>query len=273
MFRRLLLIGILALLPALAGCMHFVHKPPECDEFVRRPSDVVPEESKSCVYVFLIDPLNPFVTANTTGLRDHLQKLGFGKTFYGQSCHASYFLEKMHAIQAHCGATARFVVIGYDRGCDSAQMLASSAARSGTAIDRLICLEPRHSLVDEDGSCITIRAVDLVDSNTGDNDTQAIEKSGLPTHPKVIAIIERELSLVAMTVPPPKRPDFPKVQLVPPVPAPRDTPARPKPLDEDWQFLQPKEPWESRSPTLPAPTEPLPLPKMVPELPSPKSKR
>src|SRR5438105_6504376 len=132
MFRRSLLIGILAALPALAGCMHFVHRPPDCDEFIHRPSDSVPDESKSCVYVFLIDPLDPFVTANTTALRDHIQKLGFVKTFYGQSCHASYFLEKMHSIQARCGESARFVLIGYDRGADAAQQLARTAAETGT---------------------------------------------------------------------------------------------------------------------------------------------
>src|SRR5205085_4883248 len=178
-----------------------------------------------------------------------IQKLGFGKTFYGRSCHASYFLEKMHAIRAHCGASARFVVIGYGRGADAAQQLTRNAAETGTNVDRVICLEPRHELVDDgdSGAFVTIRAAELIDVDSPETESgkaHAVDKSDLPTHPKVLSIIERELTMVAMTVPPPPRPDFPKVLLVPAVPAPRDTPANPQPLSEDWQFLRPREPWE-----------------------------
>src|SRR5262249_28089987 len=97
MVRRRAATVLFSLLPALAGCTHFVIKPP-CAEFERRPSDAAAEESKSCVYIFLIDPLNPFEGGGLSPMCEELHKLGFGKTFHGRSVHVSYFVEKMRSI-------------------------------------------------------------------------------------------------------------------------------------------------------------------------------
>lgn len=276
MFRRRLIAAFLAALPAFTGCMHFVHKSPEVDEFARRPADDVPDESKSCVFVFLIDPLNPIVTANTTGLRDYIQSLGFGKTYYGQSCHASYFLEKMQQFRNR-SESARFVVIGYDSGADTAFALVQSAGANGIAIDRAILLAPQADdttpEVDSMTKCFVVRADELVEPSPHDDAPTRVRKSDVPTHPKVLTLVERELILVAQTVPPPKRPDAPKVVLTPPIPAPRDTQAKPKPLAEEWQFLRPKNSWDQAKPTQDAKSETLPPPLVVPGLPLPGEKR
>ena len=278
MFRRPLSIGLFAMFPALAGCMHFVHKSPEVDGFTWRPADTVPDENKSCVYVFLIDPFDPFVVANTTGLRDFIQELGFGKTFYGQTCHASYFLEKMRDIRGRC-ANAKLVVIGYRGGADAARRLVQTAAESGTPIDLAIYLEPdddKASATAIETNSFTIRTSDLVDPNAkeaGSTKSNGVRKSDVPTHPQTLALIERELTLVGLSVPPPPRPHAVNVVLVPPMPAPRNTQARPKQLPPDWQFMNPKNPWDQPPPpVLQSPSEPLPLPKVVPNLPIPKAK-
>ena len=276
MFRRPVSIGLLALIPVLAGCMHFVHKPPDFDEFAWRPADAVPEESKSCVFVFLIDPVDPLVTANTTGLRDFIQQLGFGKTFFGQSCHASYFLEKMRSIRARSGS-ARLVVIGYRGGADAGRRLAQDAADQGVPVDLAIYLEPTDADVvsTEEANAFVVRTDELVDAEAKEGceaKSNSVGKSDVPTHPQTLSLIERELTLLAMSVPPNPRPPATKVLLAPAMPAPRQTPAKPRPLSKEWQFLRPMNPWEQPPPVLPTPAEPLPLPKLVPELPIPRAK-
>lgn len=263
----------LALLPALAGCTHFVHKPP-CAEFERRPSDYAAEESKSCVYVFLVDPL---VGGGLSPTCEHLDQLGFRKTYHGQSVHGSYFVEKMRAISGHCGS-ARFVVIGYRGGADAAQELADRAAAEGLPVVRAILLEPNSGLAtDPDAATpvFVLRAEELMEADVAQGTTQddhVVKRSEVPTHPRTLSLIERELTLVALGIPPNPRPEAATVVLAPQMPAPRDTPANPKQLPEEWHFLRPKNPWERPLPTLPTPTEPLPLPQVVPVEPIPKAK-
>jgi hypothetical protein len=266
MVRRPLLLALFATLPALAGCHHFTHTPPPG----WRPSDYVPDESKSCVYVFLFDSHDPLATTNLNGVREFAHHIGFIKTFQGRPCHVSYFLEKMQSIQARCGS-AKFVAIGVDTGAEAARDLAA-ASEMGPALEAVIYIEPRRMGPGVDmatpGSTFTVRAEDLTWAD-GDG---SVRTAAVPTHPETLEIIERELTLVAMSVKPPPRPDAPRVFLVDPLPPPRKTEAKPRPLSEDWQFLRPKHPWELPPPVLRPPTEPLPLPKVVPELPKPKPK-
>src|SRR5204863_6847619 len=72
---------LLAVLPVLAGCGHVYLKP--CDDGPPwRPAETVPDEMKACVYVFLFDSFDPFAVGQLADLRDHLHRLGFGKTYY-----------------------------------------------------------------------------------------------------------------------------------------------------------------------------------------------
>ena len=275
MLRRLRFAAALTILPALVGCTHFTYKDPHP---TWRMSDQVPDESKACVFVFLIDPMDPLASANLLGERDYIQGLGFGKVYYGKPCHLSYFIEKMQWLRGKCG-TARFAVIGYDAGADAAQKLIEAAALSEVPIDVAIFLEPR-SLDDwQDESFaksnFTVRAEDLVDVRAAEGcsaEPDAVRKSQVPNHPQVLSLIERELVLMAMSVPAPKRPEVTRVVLSPEMPPPRTTPANPKPLAPEWQFLRPREPHEMPPPRFINQPETLPLPKAVQGPPIPKSK-
>jgi len=268
-------VWLIGLLPALTGCLHFVHPNPKVDPCTWKLSDQVPDESKSCVYVILFDPL---VCSNLKGVRDYIHQLGFPKTYYGQHPHLSYFLEKMRWIHGKCGS-ARFALIGYDAGADAAKELAELAAQEGIPVDLLLFLEPRGDEFAGEStpamSSITLRAADLPPiekHHDGEHSTHPVGKTGVPTHPKTLAILERELSLVAMTIPPPVRAEVKLVPLVDPIPPPREITPKPQPLAAEWQFLRPRNPWTDGPDPSRKPGETLPLPKSLPGLPAPKPK-
>jgi hypothetical protein len=267
MIRRRLLLMLLAALPAFAGCHHFTHSTPD----VWRPSDHVPDESKSCVFVFLIDSHNPLASTNLGGVRGFLHHIGFGKTFEGQPCHVTYFLDKMQFIQGQC-RSARFVVIGWGTGAEAARELAAAGLALQMPVELVVYLEPCRLGESADVEMPVPSFTITAESLQSDCDDSSIRPCDVPVHPKTQELIERELTLIGFTVKPPSRPDAPRVTLVESMPPPRKTEPKPRPLPEDWQFLRPKNPWEQSPPVHRPPTEPLPLPNVVPELPKPRPK-
>jgi hypothetical protein len=266
---------LLAVLPVLAGCGHIYLKPP-ADGPPWKPAETVPEEMKACVYVFMFDSLDPFAAGQLGELRDHIQKLGFGKTYYGHSHHLSEFQVELGVVQAE-RPNARFAIIGYGTGASAARKLAAFANTIGISVDVVIYLEPaEHEATDEPDSALstlTLRGTDL-DAGAAIEHTfvgRHFRKSDVPMHPITLDMIERELTLLGYSVPPPPRLRGPRVFLVPPMPAPRSTIPIPKDLPPEWQFLRPRHPWQPPSPPQPG-DETLPLPQPVPELPEPKGK-
>jgi hypothetical protein len=258
---------LLAVVPILAGCVHFKEKDPE--DLLWHPADTVPEESKAEVYVFLFDTLDPLAGGSLAGVRDHLHHLGFGKTYYGWSHHLNDFVVELQVVHSQRPNT-RFVVIGYGLGALAARKLALAGDAMGIAIDLSIYLEPRgfNSLGEMDPALSTfiMTAADLACTEGHDS----IHKSSVPTNPKTLDLIEREITLVALGIPPPPRPAPVKIDLVTPIPAPRETIPIPKQLTPDWDFLRPRHPWDVLPPEIRHGDETLPLPKAAPDLPRPR---
>src|SRR4029078_11134454 len=95
---RRLRAGLLALLPAAVGCHHFTER--KCDQCFWRPVDDVPDQSKNCVYIFVIDSPDPFASGSLAGLPDHLHRLGFGKTYFGYPHHVGDMMVEMGTVAA-----------------------------------------------------------------------------------------------------------------------------------------------------------------------------
>src|SRR5215213_8319397 len=154
---------LLALVPAAVGCHHFTER--KCDVCFLRPVDEVPDQSKACVYIFLIDSPDPFSSSGLLELREHLLHLGFGKTYHGSKHHAGDMMVEMGTVAAERPG-ARFVVIGYGSGADAARELAGFAEATGTPVDVAIYLEPKSGepWAEAGGATttFTIRAADLV---------------------------------------------------------------------------------------------------------------
>jgi len=258
---------LLAILPILAGCMHFTHKPP--DDCLMRPADTVPEESKACVYVFLFDTYNPFASGALGGVRDQLYHLGFGKTFYGWPHHVEDFLAEAQLVQAD-RPNARFAVSGYGLGASAARRFTAEASEMGIVTDVIIYLEPSGMEPWDEAEAaldvVIVRAEDLECSGGHHH----VSKSSVPTHPATLEVIERELTLMAMGVPPPPRPRPQRVLLVPAIPAPREKIPIPKELPLEWQFLRPRHPWDVPPPAPRYGGETLPYPQALPDLPPPR---
>ncbi|HKA08782.1 MAG TPA: hypothetical protein VKD71_16095 [Gemmataceae bacterium] len=258
---------VLATLPVLAGCVHFTHKSP--DDCAWRPSDEVPEQSKQCVYVFLFDTYNPLHSGELAGVRDYVHHLGFGKTYYGWPHHMDHFLTELQTVHAE-RPNALFAVIGYGSAAVAAREFAAAAADMGIVVDVSIYLEPQgiEPWDESDGalSNFVLRAADLGPPDAAHGHAKS---SSVTRHPFALEVIERELTLMAMGIPPPPRSRPLRVMLVPPMPAPRETILIPKELPPEWQFLRPRHPWD---PIPPAPRhggETLPYPRKLPDLPPP----
>lgn len=248
-----------ACLPALlAGCVH-LHEP---DPTAWRPTDDVPHEMKSCVFVFLVEPLNPLEGQGLRGIDRHVREAGFCKTYLGRPAHLTYFAEKMRWLSGQC-ASPRFAVIASGSAANEARRLAGEASREGLPVDLVVYVEPGGGpdgwVEVEAPKTFTVRAADY----TGP-DGKPVSKGAVSTHPEVLALLDRELTRVGLAVPPPARKPVPAVVLVEPMPPPRETPPRPRPLPEEWKFLCPRHPYDIPPRPGPGP-EALPLPKPLPK--------
>jgi hypothetical protein len=263
---------LLAVLPVLAGCGHSYHKP--CDEPLWRPADGVPDENKARVYVFLFDDYNPFAAGHLADVRDYLHELHFGKTYYGWSHHLDDFQIELGVVTAE-HPNARIAVIGYGHGATAARKLAAFASTVGTPVDVVIYLEP-DGLDPAEGdpaiSTVMVRGADLEPAEMDTFVGRWLHKGVVPTHPETLKIIEREVTLLGLMLPPPLCPPPAPVFLVPPMPAPRDTVPGPKALPPEWKFLEYRAPWLPPAPSPSAGVETAPYPRLLPELPPPEPK-
>jgi hypothetical protein len=258
-----------ALLPALTGCLHFAHPVPPVALEDWRPADDLTPESKNCVYVFLFNGHDPLGYCNMAGIRNYLHDIGFVKTYYGQAAHLSYFAAKMRELNRHC-PESRFVIVGFDYGAETAQDLAVEAKKAGIPIELLVYLEPQGTVPVYDplaNQVFTVRGKGPLFGSTdviGAGDEvilEGISKAHVPTHPETLALLERELTLLAMTIGfPPHIVEEPK-PLVDPIPAPREKNPRPKAIPPVWRM--PTSYWGNTPRN--GPTEMLPPPRVVPQ--------
>ncbi len=219
----------------------------------------MPQACRSHVYVFFILGIDPLDCADLGGLREHLQKIGFTKSYLGDWFYKSYFAKEMVKI-AREDPLARFALIGYCLGASTARELAEER-KDGPPIDLLVYLGggsdgPRPGnvlkLLNIQGSSHLHKSTEV---EGAENVTYPeVGCMGSVTHRKTLDVLVRELTLVGSRVPvidrhPPPAPfleprprPLPGPVLPGPLPGPPGPPARP----DEWDFLQPR-------PLVPAP--------------------
>ena len=189
------------------GCMPFLHTidaPP-----VERVTacKAAPSCCRNHVYVFLVHGLDPFDWANMAGLRDHIQGLGFRKTYYGQMYHTPRFEKEIRRLRQE-DPEARFVLIGFSFGANMVRHLANQARAEDIPIDLLVYMggntlknEPRDQ-PDNAGRVVNILASGAVWNGAWMDRAENIHEQdvyhfGTPSHPYTLEVLSRELVAVA----------------------------------------------------------------------------
>ena len=237
--------SILLFLPGCLSCFHPIDRPPpeQIDQ-----CRAVPHECRSNVTIFLFNGADPLEYGNLSGVRDYLNQIGFAKTYYGQIYHAEWCFEEMKRIRA-ANPEARFVVIGFDFGAETAKILVQKAALGGIATDLLCYLEPKgigmetgvaHSKLSR---ILTIQASRLFGVPTAPVGSETVQltsttRYGVPTHPATLARLTEELSRISLQIPITTLLAGPLPPLVEAAPQPRPVEALKITELDEWDFLK-----------------------------------
>lgn len=246
--RRLLFPSLLAAaLATSTGCMSFVNPVPPAKPEVIEQTRTLPQACRNHVYIFLINGMDPCFWANINGLRDHLNALGYTKTYYGQLYHYWYLKDEMCKVHQE-DPDARFVLVGFSFGANEVCALANEAKERGISIDLLVYLGG-NTLKNTDyyrpenvRDVLNILATGCIWNGVEMDGATTIHLDdvwhfGSPTHKATVKRLVSALTEVAARVPVMVKPDEP--------PAPEQAPT-PRPLPPEshvrkdvWDFLKP----------------------------------
>jgi hypothetical protein len=208
---------------------------------------MLPQAARGSVYVFLINGADPLELGNLSGVRDYLNCLGFGKIYYGQMHHTSWYREEMHWIRQD-NPEARILVVGFERGCDAARKLVKKAQEEGIVTDELILLDPvshSHPRPEEFSGRVVLvtrnRFLGLSTAPEG-SENYLLEKVGrysIPTHPAVLELIASRMMEMASQVPIISTSYTETPPFVELAPTPRPVTANKLEVEDEWDFLKP----------------------------------
>jgi hypothetical protein len=226
-------------------------------------SAALPQACRNHVYIFLICGQGPLDLGNMGGIRESLISLGYIKTYCGECCYCGYYKDEILRLRRE-DESARFVVVGYGLGANSAAELTEAVQADGATIDMLaycggitISNDPKYRPSN------ALRVVHLLgggmDSLGGPLDgadnaqLPDVTHLGSPTHPFTIELLVRELTAAASRVP--------VIELRPPAestaelgPAPHTASERETLPRDEWDFLKPSRPYSppAAKPSAPA---------------------
>jgi len=203
------------------------------------------------------------------GVREALISLGYIKTYCGECCYSEYYKDEIFRLHRE-DQSARFVVMGYGLGANTAAEITEAVRTDGVTIDLLvycggvtICNDPKNRPSN------ALRVVHLLSGGVdslgfavdGADNVQLTDAThfGSPTHPFTMDLLVKELTDAASRVsvvglPQPAQP------LLEQVPAPRPADERETHPRDDWDFLKP-------SPPAVRPTTPPAKPQAAPTMP------
>jgi hypothetical protein len=263
---RVLFAAAALLLFGPAGCMSFLHPIDQPDHDQLAGCQQVPKPCRQHVYVFFVHGVDPLDFANLSGVRDYVQSLGFGKTYYGQMYHTGYFTDEIRKIHAS-DPEARFALVGFSFGANMVRNIANSVRDEGITIDLIVycggnTLENNeHDRPPNVLRVENILATGWVWNGATMDDAENINYDnvwhfGSPTHPHTLEVLGRELTDVAARVPYVERVPASVAAGRTSRPAVPQTSAKGGPRDE-WDFLLPGAP-VPEPPPKPQPPAPKP---------------
>jgi len=231
-----------------SGCMCYLHPIEPAQRDLIEPCRGVPKCARDHVYIFFVHGMDPLDCANLTGVRDHVQELGFHKTFYGQLYHGPLFEKEIRRIHQE-DPDARFVLVGFSFGANVVRSLAQTAKADGVTIDLLVYLggntlknEP-HDQPENACRIVNILASGCIwNGDTMDRADNIHEPDvwhfGTPTHKATLEKLTQELAEVVAQVPVVERVEPPAPEGEP-APTPRRVVPPPAGPRDEWDFLKP----------------------------------
>jgi hypothetical protein len=221
------------------GCLwheNVVPPGPACAELCAE----APAEGRDHVYLFIVHGLDPLDTANLAGVRDQLNALGFRQTYYGRPYHAWYFDREVRRLHRE-DPDARFVLLGYGVGTDTARSLAHSLQASGIPVELLVDLDGSPAEGPQEVRTLTISPVaDLLNGGSA-LEALAQELAGVAVGVPVTVPAGKDWSPAEENAPTPRR-------------------VEPAEAGEGWDFLKPV-PRIRPDRLLPRPAEEAPVPR------------
>jgi len=264
-----------SLLAGGSGCLSLHPVPPVVPEQLVSTGSL-PKECRNRVYIFLLQGCDPFDCANLTGVTEHIQDLGFIKTYCGAWIYVWHFEKEIRRIHKE-EPTARFVVLGFDSGANAARDLAVALRPDKIPIDLLVYLGGKRpagssgSHPDNVVKVMHIRGKGNILEGTKvpevvDITNAEVRDPGLPANKRTLELLTHELTVVGARVPyvekvPPRppqleqapkpRPEVPEEQAPKPRRVPPPAPLAKNAVRDEWDFLEP-------GPIPPPTTTPLP---------------
>lgn len=249
------------------GCSVHLNYGPPCEEDLAEACLAVATSSRNHTYVFFLQGADVLDCADLKDLKESVHCLGFPKAWYAPSCYLKQFKKEIARIQ-HDDPEARYVLVGYGGGVNTACELARAVGAQGVTIDLLFCIGQRGAAPSNVVQQTTILSCGHGPACRMEGKEQVYEidaaKKKLPMHKETTALLAQHLLAVAGSIP--SAEDLPK--MIHPDSEPRPRPVMPPADDtprDEWDFLKPTS-VESRA-TLPPWTRPelkMPAPKAAP---------
>jgi hypothetical protein len=201
------------------------------------------------VYIFLVNGLDPVNYGKLTGLRDHLNQLGFRQTYYGQIFHVPYFKKEIRRIHRE-DSEAHFILVGFSVGANMVHAMAESVGEDGVTIDGLVYLSGNNYVTPVPSSkpANVQRVVNVLASGplkflgeVGYAENVRLPDSwhfGSPGHARTKELLAREVANAAAAVPVPEMPTQP-MPTISGEPTPRPVKALKTSMRDNWDFLKP----------------------------------
>jgi hypothetical protein len=245
-------------LASTPGCLNCCHPLPPANAELTTPCEELPPCCRRHVCIFVLNGIDPLSCSNLSGLEEHLHKLGFNQTYFGQCYHAPWFAHVIRHLH-HDDPEARFVLIGFDVGAKAACWTAEMVESAHVPIDLLVYLDG-CLLSKEPGAkpCNVHQVINVVAGcgqaieGTEHVDALGVGHYGTPASPATLVRLAQALADVAMQVPVRPEPEpMPALMPVPYQPAPsppsqeemaptpRPVPAPEKKERDEWDFLKP----------------------------------
>jgi hypothetical protein len=250
------------------GCASCDFKPLPIGEDVIETCHCIAECSRKHTYIFFIQGLDPLDCAGLEHLKEQMQELGFPKAWYGASCYSGHFKKEIARIQED-DPCARFVLVAYGHGVNTAHDLAQGVEGNGVHFDLMLCIgnataRPENvlrlvTLLPCGHSCIEQA------QEAGEVQTINVRSSSLPAHKETIEWLAHELLAIAGSIP--AADDHPKLFVPEEAPTPKPVMPPADSTDREWDFLNPAS--VEKRPMLPPGTLPPPWKAPAPQ-PSPK---